>query len=78
MKAVVGGYDIRNDDLLDRNWDDDPEIDVYTLTKPFVETSLGIENIFKVLRVDMVYRLSYLNHADIFKVGLRAKVQFTF
>ncbi len=78
MKAVVGGYDIRNDDLLDRNWDDDPEIDVYTLTKPFVETSLGIENIFKVLRVDMVYRLSYLDHPDIFKVGLRAKVQFTF
>jgi hypothetical protein len=78
MKAVVGGYDIRNDNLLDRNWDDDPEIDVYTLTKPFVETSLGIENIFKVLRIDMVYRLSYLDHPDIFKVGLRAKVQFTF
>jgi len=28
--------------------------------------------------VDMVYRLSYLDHPDIFKVGLRAKVQFTF
>ncbi len=78
MKAVVGGYDIRNDAYLKRNWDDDPETDVYTLTKPFFEAAVGVENIFKVLRVDMVYRLSYLDHPDIFRYGLRAKVQFNF
>jgi hypothetical protein len=78
MKAVVGGYDIRNDAFMQRDWNKDGKTDVYTLTKPFFETALGVENIFKVLRVDMVYRLSYLNHPDIFKVGLRAKVQFTF
>jgi hypothetical protein len=78
MKAVVGGYDERNDAYLKRNWDDDPETDVYTLTKPFFEAAVGIENIFKVLRVDMVYRLSYLDHPDIFRYGLRAKVQFNF
>jgi hypothetical protein len=78
MKAVVGGYDIRNDAFLQRDWNNDGKTDVYTLTKPFFETALGVENIFKVLRVDMVYRLSYLDHPDIFKVGLRAKVQFTF
>ncbi len=78
MKAVVGGYDIRNDAFMQRDWNSDGKTDVYTLTKPFFETALGVENIFKVLRVDMVYRLSYLDHADIFKVGLRAKVQFTF
>lgn len=78
MKGVVGGYDRRNDAFLNRNWDDDPEVDVYTLTKPYFEAAVGIENIFKVLRVDMVYRLSYLDHPDIFRYGLRAKVQFNF
>jgi len=28
--------------------------------------------------LDMVYRLSYLDHPDIFRYGLRAKVQFNF
>jgi hypothetical protein len=63
---------------LSRNWDKDPQTDVYTLTKPYVEAAVGIENIFKVLRLDMLYRVSYLDHPDIFRYGVRAKVQFNF
>jgi hypothetical protein len=79
-KAVVGGYDQRNDNYLSRDWSVTPDgkNDVYTLTKPYFEAAVGVENIFKILRLDMLYRLSYLDHPDIFKVGLRAKIQFDF
>ncbi len=79
-KAVVGGYDQRNDQYLSRDWSvvADGKNDVYTLTKPYFEAAVGVENIFKILRLDMLYRLSYLDHPDIFKVGLRAKIQFDF
>jgi hypothetical protein len=79
-KAVVGGYDQRNDQYLSRDWSVTPDgkNDVYTLTKPYFEAAVGVENIFKILRLDMLYRLSYLDHPDIVKVGLRAKIQFDF
>ena len=53
-----------------------PETNV--LTKPYVEAALGVENIFKFLRVDGLWRLSYLDNPDIVKFGIRAKFQFDF
>jgi len=51
----------------------------YKLGKaPYVEASVGIGNIFKVLRFDVVRRLNYLANPDVSKWGLRAKVQFEF
>lgn len=51
--------------------------------KPYSEVSVGIENIFKVLRIDALWRLSYLknnNHNDInvLRFGIRAKLQIRF
>ncbi|MFL2570632.1 MAG: DUF5686 family protein [Parvicellaceae bacterium] len=50
--------------------------------KPYLESSFGIENIFKFLRIDVIWRLSYLNNEfDGIKVapfGIRAKLQFDF
>ncbi|MFM9986266.1 MAG: DUF5686 family protein [Flavobacteriales bacterium] len=77
-KAVVGGYDIRNDQILSRDFDYDGDGDIYTLDRPFVEAAIGIENIFKFLRVDFIWRLSYLDHPDIVKYGIRAKLQVDF
>jgi len=34
---------------------------INSLRKPYVEAGLGIENIFKFLRIDYIWRLSYLN-----------------
>ncbi len=48
------------------------------LTKPYFETSAGIENIFQILRIDAVWRLSYLDKANIDKFGLRIKLQIQF
>lgn len=51
----------------------------YSLGKtPYVEASVGIGNIFKVIRLDMVRRVNYLNNPGVSKYGLRAKVQFEF
>ena len=48
------------------------------LVKPYFEASAGIENIFQILRVDAVWRLSYLNNPNIDKFGIRIKLQIQF
>lgn len=45
--------------------------------KPYYEVGAGVENIFKVLRVEAVWRLSYLNKPDIIPFGIRARIQIT-
>ena len=40
-------------------------------SNPYAEMSVGIENIFKILRVDFFRRLSYLDEPDIRKWGVR-------
>ncbi|MCC9165588.1 DUF5686 and carboxypeptidase-like regulatory domain-containing protein [Pontibacter harenae] len=45
-------------------------------SKPYVEVGYGIENIFKVLRVDAFHRLTYLNQPVTRKFGLKFSVQF--
>jgi len=77
-KAVVGNYDLRNDAVLSRDFNYDGQPDIFTLTKPFVEGALGIENIFKVLRIDALYRFTYLDNPNIVKFGIRAKLQVDF
>ena len=46
--------------------------------KPYMEASAGIENIFNVLRVEYVRRLSYLNHPDIDRGGIRFSLKVDF
>lgn len=51
----------------------------YVMDKtPYAEVGVGIENIFKVLRLDYVWRLTYRDHPDISKSGLRVSLHFTF
>ncbi len=45
---------------------------------PYVELRLGIHNIFKLLHVEYVRRLTYLNDPDINKWGIRGMVRVTF
>jgi hypothetical protein len=45
---------------------------------PFAEASVGVENILKVLRVDAVHRLTYLDHPNIRRWALRFKLNITF
>jgi hypothetical protein len=51
-------------------------------TKPYLEAFAGVENIFKVMRVDLMWRLNYLdnefNGIKVNRLGIRSKLQFTF
>ncbi len=46
--------------------------------KPYMEASVGVSNIFKILRVDYVRRLSYLDHPNVAKWGIRVRFKVEF
>ncbi len=46
--------------------------------KPYMEYSVGVENILKVLQISYYRRLSYLDHPEISKGGIRVNMRFTF
>ena len=54
-----------------------PEI-THTLNKPYMEAGAGIENIFKVFRVDAIWRLSHLENVNANKFGVFLAFNFTF
>ncbi len=51
----------------------------FSLTdKPYAEVSVGVGNIFKFFRVDVVKRVSYLDHTNVQEYGIRARFKFDF
>lgn len=46
--------------------------------KPYMEVGVGVENIFRFLRFDYVWRLTYRDLPDIDTSGLRVSFHFTF
>lgn len=84
FKALYGG--LRNENNPEKN----PEAmqfvrnqDGLSITHaldngPYMEGSVGIGNIFKVLRVDAVKRFSYLDNPNVSSWGIRARVKFDF
>lgn len=45
---------------------------------PYMEASVGVDNIFTILRVDYVWRLSYRNLPNVDKSGVRLTMHLTF
>jgi hypothetical protein len=51
----------------------------YTLGKtPYIEGSIGIGNIFKLFRVDLVRRFTYLDNPNVSKYGIRTRFRLDF
>lgn len=50
----------------------------FSLRKPYAEAGIGIENIFKIFRIDNIWRLSYLDNPGATKTAIfvSAKVSF--
>lgn len=71
-KALIGELSSRHEEIMDF-----PD-NLYEVNDPYVEASIGIENIFKLFRIDAMWRLSYLDHENIEKFGVRATVQIIF
>lgn len=73
FKIVYGDLSQKNLDILvDKN--------LFTRLgkKPYMEAGFGVENIFKIFRIDFIYRLSYLNNPDIATFGIRGSLQISF
>ncbi len=71
FKGVIGSLSAKN-----RNGVYQLPAGMYDLAgRPYMEVGVGIENIFKVLRIDALWRLTHLNHPDIPKFGIRAAIQ---
>jgi hypothetical protein len=49
-----------------------------SLSKPYYEASIGIENILQLFRIDAMWRFSYLDHKDIKPFGIRVVMQLSF
>lgn len=45
---------------------------------PYMEASVGVANIFKILRVDFIKRLNYLDHPNVSEYAIRLKLRFEF
>lgn len=71
-RAVVGSLQDKNKQTLEL-----PD-NMFELKEPYVEAAVGIENIFKIIRVDALWRLTYLDHPDIQKFGIRATFEVQF
>lgn len=84
VKSVWGGISKHNmptttNNLIDFARDGEGNYKTYTLDHgPYVEANVGIDNIFKVLRVDFVHRFTYLDHPGIAKNGVRLCLHIQF
>ncbi len=77
LKGVYGRISDKNLAIM--------ELPSFTSTlqqKPYLEMAAGIENIFKFLRIDVLWRLTYLDNEydgiKVSQVGIRGKLQFNF
>ncbi len=65
--------------LSDKNYSLISEPNFYSLNKkPYVEIGAGVENIIKILRVDFIWRMAYMENPNISNYGIRASFQLTF
>ena len=72
LRGVYGSMSQKNHELMV-----DPTFNTLS-KKPYLEAGFGVENILKIIRVDFIYRLSYLDNPDISKFGIRGSLQLTF
>lgn len=72
VKGLVGTLSDKNKDFNVL-----PSI-THTLEKPYMEAGLGIENIFKVIRIDGIWRLNHLENQDSKRFALFLSFYFSF
>lgn len=84
FKGLVGGLRDENNPALNPSLfrfpvDADGKPISYTLSRePYIEGSVGVANIFKLLRVDLVKRFTYLDNPNVSEWGIRARFRLDF
>jgi hypothetical protein len=78
FRGFIGSLSRKNDPEYNRNLPVFPQ-DTYTTTGgPYMEYNIGIENIFKLFRIDYVRRINYLEHPNVTKDGFRLSFDLNF
>jgi len=79
-KVLYGGMRQENLDIivpvLNANGEEIKQFGVLETNLPYVEVAYGIENIFKVIRVDFFHRLTYTDDPSINNFGVKIGFQF--
>lgn len=75
----------KNSDAFKFPFDENNQSETFSLeAKPYMETSVGVANILKFLRIDIVKRLTYLDNPNISElwgvrgIGIRSKIKLDF
>lgn len=79
FKCYWGYLSNKNNPAFNNNLLEFPENTVLlNPAEPYMEFSVGIDNIFRILRIDYVRRINYLNNPGIWANGVRVSLNFTF
>lgn len=84
VKGIYGGVTDNNnpevtEGLMLFPTDNNNNATTFTLKdKPYMEVSVGIGNIFKFFRVDVLKRITYLDNPNVSQYGIRARFKFDF
>lgn len=83
FKAVMGRLSNANRDVNRLNLFEPTDVNTYPGFRapsqhPYMEASVGIENILKVFQIEAVWRLNYLDNPQARRFGLRGGVAFYF
>ena len=85
FKAIYGGLRDENNPNITTNgiykaptYENGLQRTYSLANEPYMEGSVGLGNIFKVLRVDLVKRFNYLDHPEVTEWGIRARVKLDF
>ncbi len=76
--VVVGGMRQSNRNLIAQftpSGADALQPGYFKNSKPYIELGYGVENIFKIFRVDFIHRVSYLENPDARKFGILFSAQ---
>lgn len=79
FRGFLGELNKRNNPLNNHDLLLFPQKTFTTINRrPYMEYNIGIENIFKLFRIDYVRRINYLDHPDINKDGFRISFDLNF
>lgn len=80
-KVIYGSLSEENQNLIPM-FDDDGRtvtpIGTFEAGKPYIEMGYGIENIFRVMRLDFIHRLTYLDNENTSPFGIKGTFVFRF
>ncbi|MDD4969461.1 MAG: DUF5686 family protein [Paludibacter sp.] len=78
FRGLYGSLSDRNDPTLSKGLFAFPAGSYRMGKEPYMEAGVGFQNIFKILSIDYVWRMTYLNHPNIDKRGFRVSLDFAF